>query len=52
MARVWQWLAGGTTALRQGTANGADVGHEQGGSIAGAHGNGGSGLGIRGSDSG
>ena len=28
----------GTAALGQGTANGADAGHEQGGSAAGAHG--------------
>ena len=35
----------GTAALGQGTAGGADAGHEQGSSAAGAHGNGGSRLG-------
>ena len=52
MARVWQWPTVGTAALGQGTANGADAGHEQGGSTAGAHDNGGSGLGRCGSGSG
>ena len=42
----------GTAKLGQGTAGGADAGHEQGGSTSGAHGNGGSGLGRRGCDSG
>ena len=52
MARVWQWPAVGTAALGHDTSNGADAGQEQGGSAAGAHGNGGSGLGRRGSSSG
>ena len=34
----------GKAALGQGTAGGADAGHEQGGPAAGAHGSGGSGL--------
>ena len=45
LVRVWQWPAVGTVALGQGTAGGADAGLEQGGSAAGAHGSGGSGLG-------
>ena len=47
---------GGSTGVGRGylwrMASGADAGHEQGGSAAGAHGNSGSGLGRRGSGSG
>ena len=39
----------GTAALGQGTANGTEAGHEQGGLADGAHDNGGSGLGRCGS---
>ena len=38
----------GTATLGQGTANGNEVGHEQGGSASRAHGNDGSGLGSAG----
>ena len=38
MAQFWQWPAVETAAMRQGMAGGADAGHEQGSTAAGAHG--------------
>ena len=38
LAKVWQWPVVGTATLGQGMTGGADAGHEQGGSAAGAHG--------------